>query len=240
MMMTRLLAALTVANLVVAAWTFAAAPRPSPIAAAARDDRPVTYDRSSGIAFVLGGVLYNNNDPVLRKDREMFASILEVKPGDVVADIGCCTGFHVFHLASLVGPQGKVYAVDVDAQAVKYVQRRAAALGLNHVETRVSRPLDPLLPKGRLDGVLFINVYHCIVEQKDLGNEKLVTEKVKPLLENIAASLAPGGRLLVFDFPEYREDVRRACARSGLREVPYQGPHAGEITLWEATRSGTR
>jgi len=52
-----------------------------------------------------------------------------VSPGDVVADLGCGPGYFALPMAKLVGPKGKVFAVDFNPKAIEKVRRKAREKG---------------------------------------------------------------------------------------------------------------
>ena len=57
-----------------------------------------------------------------------------VTNGQVVADLGCGPGFHTLALAELVGPEGRVYAVDSDEKAIRAVEKKADKRGHQNIE----------------------------------------------------------------------------------------------------------
>ena len=65
-----------------------------------------------------------------------------VKEKDTVADLGCGPGFFTIALAGLVGPAGKVYAVDSDDKVVRIVLEKAAARGLGNIDARTASAAD--------------------------------------------------------------------------------------------------
>jgi ubiquinone/menaquinone biosynthesis C-methylase UbiE len=65
-----------------------------------------------------------------------------VKKGQVVADLGCGRGYYALALAELVGPQGKVYAVDLDKKNIQALQKRADKAGYHNIETHASSASD--------------------------------------------------------------------------------------------------
>src|SRR5713226_6852319 len=71
---------------------------------------------------------------------------LELKNGDVVADIGAGTGYFARRFARAVAPDGKVYAVDIAADILGYLKERADKENLHNIVTVVSRADDPMLP----------------------------------------------------------------------------------------------
>jgi ubiquinone/menaquinone biosynthesis C-methylase UbiE len=65
-----------------------------------------------------------------------------VANGQVVADLGCDPGFHTLALAELVGPEGKVYAVDSDEKAIRAVERKATRRGYQNIQAHASSASD--------------------------------------------------------------------------------------------------
>jgi precorrin-6B methylase 2 len=112
---------------------------------------------------------------------------LELKEGMVVADVGAGSGFHAFRMAPLVGPKGKVLAVDVQEQMLKRIEQKAKKEGVTNVEPVKGTETDPKLPAGGVDVVLMVDVYHEFSHPYEMG-EKLV------------AALKPGGRLVFVEF----------------------------------------
>jgi predicted methyltransferase len=80
--------------------------------------------------------------------------------GQVVAEIGSGPGYFTPRLARAVGPSGHVYAVDPEAAVLNVLRRRLARMGVRNVTPVLGRDDDPLLPRGRCDVALLINVYH--------------------------------------------------------------------------------
>ena len=91
-------------------------------------------------------------------DRVMDA--IGVKLGMTVAEIGAGRGRYVVQLAVRVGTNGKVFAEDIDAEALQYLERRCKRWGLGHVQTILGDVTDPKLPRGKLDLILVISSYH--------------------------------------------------------------------------------
>lgn len=153
---------------------------------------------------------------------------LGIADASVVADIGAGAGWFTIQLARRVGPNGLVYAEDVQQEMVTAISRRAAAEGLLNVKAVLGKLSDPDLPPRSIDAVLLVNAYHEIADR--------VT-----LLQNIAKALRPGGRIGVIDFklegtgpgpdPDERvspETVVNDAQKAGLRVLsqetflPYQ------------------
>jgi ubiquinone/menaquinone biosynthesis C-methylase UbiE len=153
---------------------------------------------------------------------------LRIADGSVVADLGAGSGWFMIRLASRVGPNGKVYAEDIQRQMVQALRVRIQREGLKNVETVHGDPSDPKLPPGALDAVLIVNTYYEM-------------EDPVLLLRNVAASLKPTGVIGIVDYTkdgfgpgppmEERVDperVTRDAEAAGLRlqsrpdVLPYQ------------------
>lgn len=115
---------------------------------------------------------------------------LGLRPGMWVADLGAGTGYYTRRLARAVLPGGKVFAVDVQPEMLKLLRDRADLEGITNIVTVLATEKDPHLPKGRLDLVLMVDVYHELLWPHEV-------------LRAVCQSLKPGGRVA---FLEYRAE----------------------------------
>ncbi|HEX5474560.1 MAG TPA: class I SAM-dependent methyltransferase [Vicinamibacterales bacterium] len=118
-------------------------------------------------------------------DRIMDA--LGIGDGSVVADLGAGSGWFTIRLARRVGPNGVVYAEDIQRQMIEAVDRRVQREGLRNVRTVLGTARDPHLPDGSIDAVLMVDTYWEV-------------EQPIELLRKIDRSLKPGGRIGIVDF----------------------------------------
>ena len=86
--------------------------------------------------------------------------IIGLTAGMSIAEIGAGRGRYVVHLADRVGPEGRVYAEDIDAEALRHCAQRCRRGGFNNVETILGDLTDPKLPAGQLDVIFVISSYH--------------------------------------------------------------------------------
>ena len=112
--------------------------------------------------------------------------ILGVSPGKVVADIGAGSGWYTVRAAKRVTETGLVYAVEINPEAIRYINQRVQKEDLHNVKTILSKPDDPLLPANKIDSVLLLKTYHEVAEPVIL-------------LRNLRASLRTGARVGVID-----------------------------------------
>jgi predicted methyltransferase len=117
---------------------------------------------------------------------DVIMDSLGIADGAVVADLGAGGGWFTIRLARRVGPNGVVYAQDIQPQMIEAINRRMQHEGVNNVRTVMGTSTDPRLPVG-IDVVLIVDAYHEM--------EDPVT-----LLRNVARSLKPQGRVGVVDF----------------------------------------
>jgi len=112
---------------------------------------------------------------------------LELKKGQVVADIGAGSGYYTVRMADAVGPTGKVYATDIQTGMLDILSRRLARAGLSNVEAVLSTPDDPKLPADTLDLALMVDVYH------ELASPQEFIRRLRPALKRT-------GRLVLLEF----------------------------------------
>jgi precorrin-6B methylase 2 len=85
---------------------------------------------------------------------------LGVKPGMTVCDMGCGNGYYTLQLSKLVGPKGRVWAVDVQPEMLKLLGEQVRAAGAENVTAVQGQVHDPKLPPGEVDIFLLVDVYH--------------------------------------------------------------------------------
>ncbi len=104
----------------------------------------------------------NSNEARLNRLQppEQVMDAIGVKAGMSVAEIGAGFGRYVVQLAVRVGPEGKVYAEDINGAFLKHLEKRCERWGLDHVEAILGDVTDPKLPEGELDLIFIISSYH--------------------------------------------------------------------------------
>jgi predicted methyltransferase len=142
-------------------------------------------------------------------------SRLNLKTGDVVADVGSGAGYFSLKLSPVVGRSGTVLAVDVRKLSLVFLWIRAFLAGLHNIQVRVGEPDDPHLPVSTADAVLIANTYHEFAAPESM-------------LDHTFKSLRPGGRLVVIDRSptgdqsaaeaEHHHQISSAAVEAQLRE----------------------
>lgn len=132
-----------------------------------------------------------------QKVQEIFAE-MRIRPGATVADVGAGDGFFTSRLARAVGPDGRVFAVDIDDKALERLRKRLDVDGIRNVTVIKGAVDDPKLPAGVLDSALIINAYHEI-------------DRHESVLVALRRALKPEGRLVIV---EPIRDSRRGRPRA--------------------------
>jgi SAM-dependent methyltransferase len=118
---------------------------------------------------------------------DKVVAALALAPGMTVADVGAGTGYFEARLATAVGAQGKVLAVDVEPDMVRYLTERAAREHMPNVTAVLATPDDPKLARASVDRILIIDTWHHISDRVSYAKK-------------LATALRPGGFVLVVDF----------------------------------------
>jgi SAM-dependent methyltransferase len=117
---------------------------------------------------LLARLAAQSNDPEAAREKwQRIPELLHaggIGPGAVVADVGAGSGFLTTRLAAAVGLSGKVYAVDISADALKTLRAKVESPNLTNVVVVEGAEDDPRLPAGALDAIVMINAYHEIAD----------------------------------------------------------------------------
>lgn len=123
---------------------------------------------------------------VLEQPDKVIAA-MQLKPGDVVADIGSGSGYFTRRLARAVLPGGLVYGVDIQPEMNAILAENCAKEGVTNVEIILGETADPKLPPESIDWMLLVDVYHEFQEPK-------------PMLAKMLEALKPGGRVCLLEY----------------------------------------
>jgi SAM-dependent methyltransferase len=153
---------------------------------------------------------------------------LDIKPGQVVADVGAGSGYYTARLAERVGATGKVYASDLQPQMVALLEQRVARDRLTQVEVLQATETDPRLPPAAIDLILMVDVYHELARPQEV-------------LRQLRAALKPDGRLVLIEFrkespwvpirEEHKMSVREA--RLELEAEGYRFDAVIDVLPWQ-------
>ena len=173
------------------------------------------------------GMLEDPKRDAYQKPHEVMRT-LDIRQGEVIADIGAGSGYFTFRLAHHVGDNGRVYAVDVSPDMILHLNRRIRELKAMNVSSILADPDDPLLPERSVNRFFFSDSWHHIENQPKY-------------LSLIKKMLKPGGEIIMIDFHKKelpvgppmqmkiaREDLIKQMENNGFRLMkehtflPYQ------------------
>ena len=152
-----------------------------------------------------------------------FMQLINIRPGDRVADLGSGPGYYSFRFAKKVGPNGQVYAIDTDADHLRWVEEAKAAMGVTNVLTVQTEGRTLGLPDsaGKLDIVFLCSLYHNIYGI-------MTPPERDSLVASIREALKDNGKVYLAD---------NGLVKQGT--LPYHGPYlAKELIIAQMANYG--
>ena len=119
--------------------------------------------------------------------REKITDLLQIKPGDKIADVGAGTGLFTRIFSERVGSKGQVYAIDISRNFVNNIRKWAEAKQRKNIETIVNSQTNTGLKNNSVDLVFICDTYHHF-------------ENPEKMMQSVYQALKPGGRLFIIDF----------------------------------------
>lgn len=147
-----------------------------------------------------------------------FLSILGVREGQVVADIGCGNGQFTFPFAEKVGPAGKVYAEEIDARELELIRYCIEKGGIKNVVPVLGAPADVKIPAAELDTAFLINVYRTILLGMDGAAPGQRESFFDAFFSGIRKALKEDGELVVVDRIDPRFGVTAKETAAALKK----------------------
>ncbi len=166
-----------------------------------RERMPDIAFRIMSFHFVLRDLLFS---PQKKLER------MGIKPGDSVVDYGCGPGSFICKASALVGPEGKVFALDVHELAIRSVENLVRKESLGNVTAVLLKGYTSGLESGIADLVYCLDMFHMV-------------EQPAPFLEEIHRLLKPTGRLILEDGHQSRRTSRKKVEDSGLWAIVEEG-----------------
>jgi len=155
---------------------------------------PLSGRRFAQTMSVEGADWLDRSERDLEENPDRAIDVLKLEKGSTVADVGAGSGYMTVKLAKKVGPQGKVYANDIQQGMLDLLSKRITKSKLTNVSTVLGTQDDPKLPADTLDLVIMVDVYH------ELSQPQV-------MLRHIRDSLKPGGRLVLLEYRKEDPDI---------------------------------
>jgi len=154
-------------------------------------------------------------------DTRRLVTALGIHAGSVVGEIGAGSGELTVAIAREVGPDGRVFSNELNAERRKEIEKSVAAAGLANVTIVEGAPSDANLPAACCDAIFMRNVYHHFADPPAMN-------------ATLLRALKPGGAIAVIDF---RPEGNEADVPSGRSKDKFHGLYA-ETLVHELTSAG--
>lgn len=146
---------------------------------------------AGALLLVLGaaalGVSWWARGPGLDAEVNRLISVLGLRPGKTVADIGAGSGRMAVRMAQRLGPSSRVYATEIGAAKLQDIRDAATAAGVANITVLEAGEHATRLPDACCDAIYMRHVYHHLTDARAINS-------------SLSAALQPGGRLAVIDF----------------------------------------
>jgi predicted methyltransferase len=126
--------------------------------------------------------------------------LMDVKPGQVIVDIGAGSGYFTRRFAAAVGPTGKAIGIEIDSAMVRSMNAGARRLNLANYEARLVPPDDPMLAARSADIIFLCDTYHHI-------NDRVA------YFTKVRQALKHGGRLVILDFVRTKDNADHSIVK---------------------------
>jgi ubiquinone/menaquinone biosynthesis C-methylase UbiE len=160
--------------------------------------------------------------------RAAMSGLMGVKPGMRVGEVGAGSGYFSRFNAEKVGPEGHVYANELEPKMVEYMKARAAKEGLANFTAVQGTTTSTGFEPASLDAIGVVYALSFFDERE-------------AMLKSMAESLRPGGTLLIVDLPSEQvgdrmvgidvEDVIALAGAAGLTHERENGVVPGHYAL---------
>ena len=140
----------------------------------------------SHVMGAAGAAWLERNNRQQEENTKLAIDKMRLSPGSIVADIGAGTGYYTFAIARKV-PQGKVYAVEIQDEMIKYLEQKKTSTGISNVEIVKGTQQSPNLPDDSVDLAIMVDVYHEL-------------EFPREMLQAIKKSLKENGAILLLEY----------------------------------------
>lgn len=145
---------------------------------------------------------------------DLMVKKMNIKPDDVVADIGAGSGYFTFRIQPLV-PKGQVIGVDIQDEMLGFIENRSKEGGFKNVKTHKGIPEDTKLPANSITVAFIVDAYHEFSHPWEM-------------IRSIVKALKPGGRLILLEYrgedPEVPiKPLHKMTEKQSIREMEAAG-----------------
>jgi ubiquinone/menaquinone biosynthesis C-methylase UbiE len=179
------------------------------LVAAVQARHPVSGRRIAGVMGHAGAAWLERPEREAEEAPSKAVAALNLRPGQVVADIGAGSGYYSVRLARAVGRNGRVYATDIQPEMLTLLQKKIDRDKLTNIELVLGTEVETRLPDGAVDLALMVDVYHELAEPQ-------------AFLKSVRRALKKDGRLVLIEFRKedpkvpIREEHKMSIAEARL------------------------
>ena len=208
-----------------AAALFAAAAN---LALAQANTHPVSGRRIANVMGHEGAAWLERSAREAEEAPTRAVAALEVRPGQIVADVGAGSGYYTMLLSKAVGAGGRVYATDIQPEMLDLIRKKLESTRTSNVEVVLGTSTESRLPDRAIDLALMVDVYHELAQPQ-------------AFLRSLKRALKPDGRLVLIEFrketawvpirEEHKMTIREA--RLELEHEGYRFDRVIDVLPWQ-------
>jgi SAM-dependent methyltransferase len=154
---------------------------------------------------------------------DVVIKAMNLKPSDVVADIGAGTGYFSFRIAPFIA-QGKVLAVDIQPEMLEFLNEGKREKKISNVDGVLGTIENPNLPENSVDAALMVDAYHEFSHPREM-------------MMNLVKSLKAGGRVVLIEYRGEDDDVPIKPLHK-MTEAQVKKEMAAVGLVWRETKTG--
>jgi SAM-dependent methyltransferase len=148
---------------------------------------PISGRRFAGVMSYEGAAWLDREERDIEEAPDKALDAIGIAKGSTVADVGAGSGYMTVRMAARVGPEGRVYATDIQPQMLAMLRDRLGRERITNVTLVQGAIDDPRLPLSTLDLILMVDVYHEFSHPQQM-------------LRGLLAALKRGGRLVLLEY----------------------------------------
>jgi ubiquinone/menaquinone biosynthesis C-methylase UbiE len=163
------------------------------VAAMVQARHPVSGRRIADVMGHQGAAWLERAEREAEEAPSKAIAALNIRAGQVIADIGAGSGYYSVRLAKAVGPTGRVYATDIQPEMLALLKTKVDRDALTNIELVLGGETDTRLPDNSIDLAIMVDVYHELAQPQ-------------AFLKSVRRALKKDGRLVLVEFR--KEDPR--------------------------------
>jgi SAM-dependent methyltransferase len=148
---------------------------------------PLSGRQFAGVMGYQGAAWLDREERDVEEAPDRALDAIGIAKGSTVADVGAGSGYMTMRMARRVGPEGRVFATDIQPQMLAMLRERLQKERITNVTPVQGAVDDPRLPADTLDLILLVDVYHEFSQPQQM-------------LRGMRAALKPGGRLVLLEY----------------------------------------